>query len=224
MVNLELTRVRIFDTPACIEAPICKQVRAGFAFASIVFWSLAIVRGPPDANTRTSCRRGSAFRRSNGRVTAWWKRIAHWMLATGLDNFVATHDWVWPVCEILHFFGMAAIIGTVGAVDCADARHRQGHADPCARALSAARRHRLLLNLGTGFIFVAGNPVGGPQEYLTNLAFLIKMSLILIAGRERCWRSTCSASPAARRRPARGLRAARARRSSRPCRCRLVRA
>ncbi len=40
----------------------------------------------------------------------------------------------------------------------------------------------LVFNLTTGLIFVGGNPVGGPQEYLTNLAFQIKMILILIAG------------------------------------------
>jgi hypothetical protein len=38
------------------------------------------------------------------------------------------------------------------------------------------------LNVTTGLIFVGGNPVGGPQEYLGNLAFQIKMILILIAG------------------------------------------
>ena len=27
----------------------------------------------------------------------------------------------------------------------------------------------------TGFIFIAGNPVGGPMEYLTNLSLQIKM-------------------------------------------------
>ena len=31
-------------------------------------------------------------------------------------------------------------------------------------------------------MFVAGNPVGGPQEYLTNLALQLKMLCVLIAG------------------------------------------
>ena len=39
-----------------------------------------------------------------------------------------------------------------------------------------------VLNITTGFIFVAGNPIGGPLDYLANLAFQIKMSLIAIAG------------------------------------------
>ncbi len=34
----------------------------------------------------------------------------------------------------------------------------------------------------TGFIFIAGNPVGGPMEYLTNLSLQLKMLIVLIAG------------------------------------------
>ena len=108
--------------------------------------------------------------------------IAHLMLKTGLDNYVATHDWVWPVCEILHFFGMAAIIGTVGLVDARMLGIGKGIPIASLERFVPIGVLGLLLNMITGFIFVAGNPVGGPQEYLTNLAFLIKMSLIAIAG------------------------------------------
>src|SRR4249919_1074727 len=104
------------------------------------------------SNTPTSSRSGWACSSATDGRTTMVETIAHLMLKTGLDNFVATQDWVWPVCEILHFFGMAAIIGTVGLVD--------------------AR----MLGIGKGI------PIGGPQEYLTNLAFLLKMSLIVIAG------------------------------------------
>jgi hypothetical protein len=38
------------------------------------------------------------------------------------------------------------------------------------------------MNAVTGFMFVAGNPVGGPIEYLNNMSFQIKMLLVLIAG------------------------------------------
>jgi hypothetical protein len=45
MVNLELTRMRIFDTPGVIESPdLTKRARV-FALNSIVLWSLAIVAG-----------------------------------------------------------------------------------------------------------------------------------------------------------------------------------
>src|SRR5690606_34933993 len=39
-----------------------------------------------------------------------------------------------------------------------------------------------VVNALTGFVFIAGNPVGGPMEYLTNLSLQLKLLLILIAG------------------------------------------
>jgi hypothetical protein len=39
-----------------------------------------------------------------------------------------------------------------------------------------------VVNAMTGFIFIAGNPVGGPMEYLTNLSLQLKMLVVLIAG------------------------------------------
>lgn len=107
--------------------------------------------------------------------------IAHWLLATHLDNYVATHDWVWPVCEIVHFFGMAALIGTVGAVDLRVLGIVKGFPIRALERFLPLGVIGFFLNITTGFIFVAGNPVGGPQEYLTNLSFLIKMTLIFIA-------------------------------------------
>ena len=104
------------------------------------------------------------------------------LLSTGVNDYVATHDWVWPVCEIIHFFGMFMLIGSVGLIDL--------RILGVAKAIPIRALERfvplgvigLLLNLTTGLIFVGGNPVGGPQEYLTNLAFQIKMVLVLIAG------------------------------------------
>ena len=108
--------------------------------------------------------------------------ITRFMLSTGIDNFVATQDWVWPVCEILHFFGMALLIGSVGLVDLRMLGIAKGVPIKALERFIPLGVIGFLVNATTGFIFVAGNPVGGPQEYLTNLAFQIKMVLILIAG------------------------------------------
>jgi hypothetical protein len=108
--------------------------------------------------------------------------ITQFMLSTGIDNFVATQDWVWPVCEILHFFGMALLIGSVGLVDLRMLGIAKGVPIKALERFIPLGVIGFLVNATTGFIFVAGNPVGGPQEYLTNLAFQIKMVLILIAG------------------------------------------
>jgi hypothetical protein len=108
--------------------------------------------------------------------------ITQFRLSTGIDNFVATQDWVWPVCEILHFFGMALLIGSVGLVDLRMLGIAKGVPIKALERFIPLGVIGFLVNATTGFIFVAGNPVGGPQEYLTNLAFQIKMVLILIAG------------------------------------------
>ncbi|HEU4619298.1 MAG TPA: hypothetical protein VFV10_14770 [Gammaproteobacteria bacterium] len=108
--------------------------------------------------------------------------LSNFMLSLHVDQFVATHDWVWPVCEIVHFFGMAAIIGTVGLADVRILGVAKGLPIAALEKLIPFGVVGFLLNVITGFTFVAGNPVGGPLDYLDNLSFRIKMILILIAG------------------------------------------
>jgi hypothetical protein len=108
--------------------------------------------------------------------------IANLLLATGIDGFVATYDWVWPLCETLHFVGMAVLIGTVGVVDLRILGAAKGLPIHYLEKFIPLGVIAFFVNLGTGFIFVAGNPVGGPLEYLTNLAFQLKMLVVLIAG------------------------------------------
>jgi len=104
------------------------------------------------------------------------------LLSTGVNDYVATHDWVWPVCEILHFFGMALIIGTIGLIDLRILGVGKGIPIKSLERFVPLGVLGFVINLLTGLTFVGGNPIGGPQEYETNLAFLIKMTLILIAG------------------------------------------
>ena len=104
------------------------------------------------------------------------------LAATNLVAFVNDNDWVWPACEMTHFLGMALLIGTVGLVDL--------RILGVAKGLPIAQLEKLVpwgvagfvMNVTTGFMFVAGNPIGGPIEYLLNLSFQIKMSLVLIGG------------------------------------------
>lgn len=108
--------------------------------------------------------------------------ISQLLVSGGIDEFVATHDWVWPICEILHFFGMALLIGSVGLVDIRMLGVAKGVPIKALERFVPLGVIGFFINVITGIIFVAGNPVGGPQEYLGNLAFQIKMILILIAG------------------------------------------
>lgn len=104
------------------------------------------------------------------------------MLRLGLIDFINTYDWIWPVFEIFHFIGMAALIGSVGLADL--------RILGVGKSLPIGQLERLIpigvagfiVNAITGFVFIAGNPVGGPIWYLENLSLQLKMLLILIAG------------------------------------------
>jgi hypothetical protein len=104
------------------------------------------------------------------------------LAATNLVVFVNDFDWVWPVCEMLHFVGMALLIGTVGLIDMRILGVGKGIPIAGLEKLVPWGVAGFVTNAVTGLMFVAGNPVGGPIEYLTNLSFQLKMLLISIAG------------------------------------------
>ncbi|HEX7079635.1 MAG TPA: hypothetical protein VF329_01300 [Gammaproteobacteria bacterium] len=104
------------------------------------------------------------------------------LAATGMADFVNAHDWVWPLCEILHFVGMATLIGTVGLVDLRILGFGKGIPIQHLERLVPFGVVAFIVNASTGFVFVAGNPVGGPQYYLENLSLQLKLLLMVIAG------------------------------------------
>ena len=101
-----------------------------------------------------------------------------WMRNSWLSHFVINYRWVWPACETLHFIGMALLIGVVGVVDL----RMLGF----IKRVSFAPLHRLLpwgiggfvINLITGVMFFFGDP----YQYKDNIAFIMKLLFILIAG------------------------------------------
>jgi hypothetical protein len=99
-----------------------------------------------------------------------------------LAAFVNDYDWVWPICEMLHFIGMALLIGTVGWLDIRILGLGKGVPIASLEKLIPIGILGFVLNVGTGVVFVTGNIAGGPMAYLGNLAFQIKMLLILVAG------------------------------------------
>jgi hypothetical protein len=99
-----------------------------------------------------------------------------------LATLVNKYDWVWPICEMLHFIGMALLIGTVGWLDIRILGFGKGVPIAGLEKLVPIGIVGFALNVGSGLVFVAGNPAGGPIAYLGNVAFQIKMLLILIAG------------------------------------------
>ena len=104
--------------------------------------------------------------------------FAAWIKHTGVGAPMTATPWLWPLCETLHFIGLALLIGIAGLFD--------------LRMLGLVRRVSLAavmdlrgwaalglgINLVTGLMFF----VGAPDQYIRNPAWWAKVAFILIAG------------------------------------------
>ena len=77
---------------------------------------------------------------------------------------------------------MALLIGTVGVIDARILGLFKAIPVRSLERFAWIGGGAFAVNALTGFIFIAGNPIGGPLEYLANLSLQLKMLLILIAG------------------------------------------
>src|SRR5215510_15588592 len=93
-----------------------------------------------------------------------------WVRSTDLHVLVKTYWWIWPVCEILHYFGLSLLLGTVGLFDL--------RVLGMAKGIPPATIHRLvpwgvggyILNVLTGILFFSGHP----DQYVYNNAGRLK--------------------------------------------------
>ncbi|MEQ8408948.1 MAG: hypothetical protein RKH07_11790 [Gammaproteobacteria bacterium] len=107
-----------------------------------------------------------------------WNDLASFALDSRLNEWIAATYWLWPVLEILHFIGLSLLFGGLLIVDL---RMLGWFA-----SLQQLRVNKLLplvicgfaINLITGVLFYFGDPA----RYSANIAFKIKMGLILLAG------------------------------------------
>jgi hypothetical protein len=108
-------------------------------------------------------------------MSAW---IVTTLKATTLSHWMIQSPWLWPLCETLHFVGLALLVGVVGMLDL----RLLGR----LRHLSYAAVHSLIpfgilgfvINLVTGVMFF----VGAPDQYIANPAWWYKLAFLGIAG------------------------------------------
>ncbi len=103
--------------------------------------------------------------------------ILDW-IANNLGAWVHVLPWTWPIAETLHFFGLCLLLGALLVIDL--------RLLGVNRLLPAISVHDLLpvayvgfgINLATGVLFY----VGDPHRYTINIAFQLKMLLVVLAG------------------------------------------
>jgi hypothetical protein len=108
--------------------------------------------------------------------------IAPWEMfvrSTALHHFVHDYEpWLWPTCEIIHYFGLSLLLGTVGLFDL--------RVLGMAKGIPPSTIHRLvpygiagyLLNVATGILFFFGHP----DQYFYNDSFRFKAFFMAVAG------------------------------------------
>lgn len=108
--------------------------------------------------------------------------LSDFLFMKPLADLVIEYSWFWPICEILHFLGLALLVGITGLFDL--------RLLGLAKSAPVAPLHRLLpwavagfgLCLATGVVFVCGNSFKEPIVLLRNLPFQLKMLFIGLAG------------------------------------------
>ncbi len=108
--------------------------------------------------------------------------FGNWLAAFEAHRLMNANDWLWPLCEMIHFIGMALLIGSVGLLDFRILGIGKGLPISRLETLVPIGVAGFIANTVTGSLFIIANPTGGPNGYLLNLAFQIKMILILVAG------------------------------------------
>jgi len=102
-----------------------------------------------------------------------------WLHNTRLSWAVAGGvPWIWPLCETLHFMGLALLVGIVGVFDLRILGMAKGLPIAPIQRLMPWAVLGFLINLVTGFLFFAGDPF----QYIHNVAFAFKLLFIALAG------------------------------------------
>ena len=99
-------------------------------------------------------------------------------IAANLGTYVTALPWSWPIMETLHFFGLCLLLGGLLVIDL--------RLLGINRIVPTVTVHDLLpfvilgfgINLATGVLFF----VGDPHRYAINIAFQLKMVLVVLAG------------------------------------------
>ena len=101
-----------------------------------------------------------------------------WMSDTPVAAWVNSSAYIWPILECIHFASLCVFIGSLLIIDL---RLIGFYRQRCAHMMQSLIRLSLMafaVNLATGLLFFAGNT----PKYTNNVAFDIKLILIMIAG------------------------------------------
>ena len=104
--------------------------------------------------------------------------LVSFVSGSALNQWIVDAYWLWPILEILHFFGLSLLFGGLLVIDLRLAGHFRRFDPTATHSLIPVVLVGFSINLVTGILFFFGDPV----TYANNMAFLLKMVLIVLAG------------------------------------------
>lgn len=104
--------------------------------------------------------------------------LVPWLQSTALSQAIVFQTWIWPLAEIIHFVGLALVIGIIGLLDLRLIGFFPGVPIPALRELVPYAILGFVLNAVSGLTFL----IGHPEQYVDNLAWWLKVTALVIAG------------------------------------------
>lgn len=101
-----------------------------------------------------------------------------WLQSTSLSQAIVFQIWIWPAAEVVHFIGLALVIGIVGLLDLRLIGFFRGVGIAALRELVPYALMGFGLNVLSGLIFL----VGHPEQLVHNRAWWFKVAALGIAG------------------------------------------
>jgi hypothetical protein len=108
-------------------------------------------------------------------MSAW---IVSTLKATNLSHWMIQSAWLWPLCEALHFIGLALLVGVVGMLDLRLLGRMRHLSFTAVHSLIPWGILGFVINLVTGVLFF----IGAPDQYVANVAFWYKLAFLALAG------------------------------------------
>lgn len=104
--------------------------------------------------------------------------FSEWLEATALSKQLFGLVWLWPVCECLHFVGLAVLIGGAGLLDLRLMGIFRGVPLRAVKSFMPWAIAGFVVNAVTGSLFILMQP----HLYLSGGIFWAKMAFIGLAG------------------------------------------
>ena len=104
--------------------------------------------------------------------------FVHWLASTHVSIYLGTVKWMWPLCETLHFIGLAVLVGVAGFFDLRLLGFWKHVPVAAIKSFMPWAMAGFALNLMSGAIFLTI----APSQYFYSGTWWMKVLFLLLAG------------------------------------------